>query len=136
VLTVLPSPDEFAALVAAFPEIPELPQLISAEQAGEMIGIKPSSIRIAQDAPGGWRLDTLVAWRAGMPGRDSSPGRPPADTDWFVAVLRDSVPESDRGSLTVVRVRELLPGLGKVLARRVFTEFTGREPVRGRVAGN
>jgi hypothetical protein len=129
VLTVLPSRDEFAALVAAFPEIPELPQPVTAEQAGEMVGIKPSSIRIPQDAPGGWRLDTLVAWRAGMPGRDSSPGRPPADTGGLVAALRDSVPEEAVKRLTVVEVAKLF-NIGEVLARRVYVEFTGEEPTR------
>jgi hypothetical protein len=135
---MLPSPDEFAALVVAYPEIPDLAQSVSAEEAGRMIRIQPSSIRIPADGDGPrtWRLDTLVAWRASLPGRGSNAGRPPADIGPLLAELRERVlGDGTSKPLTVVRVQELL-GLGAPLARRVYVEFTGRQPVHGRVAGN
>jgi hypothetical protein len=133
-MTALPSPEEFAQLVAAFPDIPDLPQPVPAEHAGPMIGIQPGSIRIPRDTPDGWRLDTLVAWRASLPGRGHGAGRPPVDTESLVARLRERVPE-DGERLTVLRVMELLD-VGRRPARRAFTAFTGQEPVRGRVAGD
>jgi hypothetical protein len=135
-MAALPSPEEFAALVAAYPDVPELPQAVPAEQAGQMVGIQPLSIRIPRDAPGGWQLGTLVRWRASLPGRGHNAGRPPADTAGFVALLRDRVAEDEVEHLTVTDVAELL-GLhpkGRV-ARRAFVELTGRDPVHGRIAG-
>jgi hypothetical protein len=135
-MPVLPTPEEFAALVAAFPDIPDWcwHLTVSAGKAGEMIGIQPGSIRIPRDAPGGqWLLGTLVQWRASLPGRGSGPGRPPADIPALVAELRERVTGED-GPLTVTRVSELL-GRGRPLARRVYAEFTGHEPVRGRLPG-
>jgi hypothetical protein len=134
---MLPSREEFAALVAAYPDIPELPESVPAGHAGPMVGIKPSSIRIPSDGdrPGEWRLDTLVRWRALMVGRGHGAGRPPADTAALVDALRERVAEDAGERLTVVRVRELL-GVGPWLARRVYVEYTGEEPFLGRLPGN
>jgi hypothetical protein len=132
---MLPSQDEFAALVAAYPDVPELPQSVPAEHAGRMIGIQPSSIRIPADGDGPrtWRLDTLVKWRASLPGRGYGAGRPAADIAGYVARLREHIAD-DSERLTVVRIMGLLD-IGKPTARKVYEEFAGHPPVRGRLAG-
>jgi hypothetical protein len=137
-MPALPTPEEFAALVCAYPDIPDWcwHLAVSADKAGEMIGIQPGSVRIPRDAPGGrWRLGTLVEWRASLPGRGAGPGRPPADTAALAAMLRERLPADDGAPLTVLLVSELLE-VGRPLARKVYREFTGHEPVRGRLPGN
>jgi hypothetical protein len=137
-MSALPSQEEFADLVAAWPDTPDWTRhlAVGADKAAWMIGIQPGSIRIARDAPGGqWLLSTLIQWRASLPGRGHNAGRPPADTAGLVAALRERVRAESGERLTVVRVMELL-NVGKPLARKVFVEYTGAEPVRGRLAGN
>ena len=136
-MPALPPPEEFAELVAAWPDIPGWTWhlTVSADKAAEMIGIQPGSIRIPRDAPGGrWLLATLIAWRASLPGRGHNAGRPPTDTAGHVAALREQIAE-DGEPLTVVRVMRLLD-VGRDVARRVYVEFTGSEPVLGRLPGN
>jgi hypothetical protein len=132
-MSALPSPEEFAALVAAYPDIPDLPQPVPAGHAGPMIGVKVSSIRIPRDAPDGWQLGTLVGWRASRPGRGHNAGRPLTDTTGLVDQLREQVAGEER--LTVTRVMELL-GVTHRIARRVYVAYTGEEPVRGRLAAH
>ena len=134
-MPALPTPEEFAALVEAWPDMPGWPRdlPVTADDAGEMIGIQAGSIRLLRDAPCGWRLGTLVKWRASLPGRGAGPGRPPVDIVPLVSRLRERA-AAESAPLTVTRVGELLE-IGRPLARRVYVEFTGQEPVRGRLAG-
>jgi hypothetical protein len=137
-MSALPNPEEFASLVAAWPDIPDWTQYltVSADKAAEMIGIQPGSIRIPRDAPGGrWLLATLIRWRASLPGRGHGAGRPPADTTALVAALRERVAETEGRRLTVLLVSELLD-VSPRIARRVYVEFTGEEPLVGRLPGN
>lgn len=146
---MLPSKEEFAALVAAYPDVPEMPQMVSATYAAHLIGISESSIRIpaaarpervrdaGRFAPAGawrqYRLGDLVKWRAELPGRESNPGRPPVETAGLLAELRKRLEGTD-GRVTVAGIRKALADrdVGRDLARRLYVELTGEEPARGR----
>lgn len=70
---MLPSPDEFAALVAAYPDVPKFRRKVSAAQAAELAAMPVSAVLAAHK-----RAESARArgtWRSGMM---PEPVKPPA----------------------------------------------------------
>jgi hypothetical protein len=146
---MLPSPDEFAALVAAYPDIPPLPGLATAAEAAVLAGISSNGVleahrraKAARTAgtwrrgmmpeqahlsPLRWALEDLVEWRA-VPSRGAGGGRPPFDDGYYEelqkrarALQREIDPRQLSSNLLYERL-----GLSRPVARRLLEMIYGQ----------
>jgi hypothetical protein len=119
-MAVLPTPEEFAALVAAWPDVPEIPVLVTIEEIAAFTGVAVSGVESARrktvrahragthhaglmPEPDTtlpvlrWRIDAVVRWRAAVAsGEWKTGGRPPADISGLLPQAREIIAELGR----------------------------------------